>query len=108
MDLEGKMIIVDADMIVELIKEAVAVAIKPYLEDVKKRSFEEKLTDLMGSNPMVTSSVVMKMTGWSRPTFNRRLVDDVNPIPMTKDGKGWVMNREVFIKYYNETFHPQT
>jgi len=81
--------------------------VKMLKDKIETNTLDSQLDLLCGSSRMVTSAVVCKIFGWSTSTFNRRLVDEFNPIPMTKDGKGWVMSREVFTKYYNETFNPK-
>lgn len=74
---------------------------------IEANTLDSQLDLLCGASRMLTSAVVCKILGWSRPTFDRRLIDENNPIPMTKDGKVWVMSREAFTKYYNETYNPQ-
>ena len=76
-------------------------------DKIEANTLNSQLDLLCGASRMVNSTVVCKILGWSTSTFNRRLVDEFNPIPMTKDGKGWVMSREVFTQYYNENFNPQ-
>lgn len=81
---------------------------KELKDKIEANTLDYQLDQLCGASRMVNTPVVCKILGWSRSTFNRRLVDEVNPIPMTKDGRDWVMSREVFTKYYNETYNPQT
>ena len=89
--------------LLDLVKE-----VKQLKDKIETNTLDAQLDLFCGASRMLTSKVVCKMFGWSRATFSRRLVDEVNPIPMTKDGRDWVMSREVFTKYYNETFNPQT
>jgi len=81
--------------------------VKMLKDKIETNTLDAQLDLLCGASRMLTSTVVCKIFGWSRATFNRRLIDELNPIPMTKDGRDWVISREVFTNYYNETFNPQ-
>eukprot|EP01029_Cantina_marsupialis_P000908 TRINITY_DN10717_c0_g9_i1.p1 TRINITY_DN10717_c0_g9~~TRINITY_DN10717_c0_g9_i1.p1 ORF type:complete len:106 (+),score=11.25 TRINITY_DN10717_c0_g9_i1:380-697(+) len=82
--------------------------VKQLKDKIETNTLDAQLDLLCGASRMLTSTVVCKILGWSRATFNRRLLDEFNPIPMTKDGRDWVISREVFTIYYNETFNPQS
>lgn len=70
-------------------------------KDIKSLKLDSKL-DALCKGEMVTGVAVRKIMNWSPYQFTRRLQDENNPIPMTYDGKGYVMPRAEFIKYYDE------
>ncbi|RKD96750.1 hypothetical protein [Marinifilum flexuosum] len=79
-------------------------AVQGMREEMKNLTLNAKL-DVYCKGDIVTGKAVRMIMGWSESTFSRRLQDEENPIPMTKEGKGYAMPRAEFIEYYNQVFN---
>lgn len=75
-------------------------------ESITNLVFNAKL-DALCEGELVTAKVVRKMMGWSPYQLTNRINDESNPIPMTKDTRGWVMTREAFKAYHDKMFNPK-
>ena len=65
------------------------------ISDLKDKS---KL-DFLCEGGVVSSKAVRKLLGWSKYQLAARLKDELNPIPMTKDKRGYIMTRDQFQEY---------
>lgn len=75
-------------------------------ESMDNLVFNAKL-DALCTGELVTAKAVCKMMSWSKYQLSNRINDESNPIPMTKDTRGWVMTRKAFKQYYEKMFNPK-
>jgi len=86
--------------------DAIVSELRTLRESINNLVVTAKL-DTLCSGEFVTGKALRKIFGWSASTFQRRLHNDENPLPMTKDGREYKMTREDFLKYYKENYKPK-
>jgi len=101
LEIEEETIVVKRADLNTMIKE-----IRLMRESMDNLVFNAKL-DALCEGELVTAKVVKKMMNWSQYQLSNRINDENNPIPMTKDTRGWVMTRESFKNYYDQMFNPK-
>ena len=101
LEIEEETIVVKRADLNTMIKE-----IRLMRESMDNLVFNAKL-DALCDGELVTAKTVCKMMSWSKYQLSNRINDESNPIPMTKDTRGWVMTREAFKAYYDKMFNPK-